>query len=89
MNKLNKAKVEAIMLKVSNAKSDLESASMELDSIQNSLQESFDEKSDNWQESDKGEVAQEEIDRFETIKDTLDEAISAIENACGEADEFE
>lgn len=56
----------------------------DLEEIQEELQESFDNKSENWQESEKGEEAQEEIDSVEELKDNCDSLQSDIEDFLNE-----
>jgi uridine kinase len=43
--------------------------------LKSEMQETFDEKSEKWQESERGEIYQSQIDAIEAICDSLQEAI--------------
>lgn len=70
MNKDQKEKLEAVVIRLSD---DIEL----LEEIQNDWQEVFDERSEKWQESEKGEKWSDRIDDLST---SIEEMQSAMEN---------
>lgn len=51
-----------------------------LDGIKDKLQEEFDEKSEKWQESDKGQEAQEAIELLDDLSSRLEDIESEIDS---------
>ena len=49
--------------------------------IQEEAQEAFDNKSERWQESEKGQEAQELIDNLDAAKDALDQLARSLNDA--------
>ncbi len=70
MNKTNQKEVSALI-------STIEEAVAALQAITDDEQEAFDEKSEKWQESEKGEEASE-------VLDTLQAQVDALEEVAGE-----
>jgi hypothetical protein len=50
-----------------------------VDDIRELFQEEFDEKSEKWQESESGEIAQGRIDAIQAVIDAIDEAMGALQ----------
>ena len=65
---------------------DLGELKSELTTLRNELQESFDSKSERWQESERGELAETQIVSLNEADDKLE---TAIESMNGIADEIE
>jgi hypothetical protein len=61
--------------------SDLEDKIAKLTDLRDAAQEQYDNKSDKWHESEKGEQAQEQIDYLTSICDNLESAKDDLENA--------
>lgn len=59
----------------------LETAKEDLQTVYNNLEETMEEKSDKWKESEAGEAAQGELENLES-------SIDAIETACDSINEY-
>lgn len=90
MNKERRKRISAIDTAAIKAKAEelkglIESAREEYESIRDEEQDYYDNMADNFQQSEKGEAAQEAIDNLDTIinalesTDALDEIVSSIE----------
>ncbi len=77
MNKKQKAAIDALA-------TPLENAQGEMQTVVDDLQESFDAKSEKWQESEKGQTAQEQIDALQAATTDLDNVIQALAGLVGD-----
>ena len=59
-------------------KTELEKINEQLEKMLESAQDSFDSKSEKWQESEKGEIAQKQIDFLQSSVDSLCELIEIL-----------
>jgi len=73
--------------KLIDIKQDIEALAEEFETVVNELQDEFDNKSEAWQEGDKGEKAAMKIDDFGSVKDTLEslaEEVNELVDTVGE-----
>lgn len=73
MNKSDLKMLAAILAQIEEAKETVET-------IRDAARETFDNRSEKWQESDKGQEASEECDRLDALCDALDSAVSEFGN---------
>lgn len=61
----------------------IENAKLAIEDIKSELEDAFSEKSEKWQEGEKGEEAQDEISNLEYLIDGLDDSLSRISELTG------
>ena len=76
---MNKKFLSDSIGKLIDIKQDLEALTEEFVTIVDELQDSFDEKSEKWQESENGEKAAMKIDDFGSVKDTLESLVQDVD----------
>jgi hypothetical protein len=80
MNKAKIKRIESLIVRLEEIANEMSDQSWVDDEI-DALQESFDNKSEKWQEGDKGSEAQEVIDRLDAARDLIRELSDAAEEA--------
>jgi uncharacterized protein YukE len=64
--------------------SSLEAAEAEIEAVKDELQEDFDNRSERWQEGEKGEALQAAIDALNEEQEKVNEASTGINTVIGE-----
>lgn len=72
--------LEQLKTRLANIEDDLETALEEIDTFQTMLQDTFDERSEKWQESEKGEEYQEFIDSVEERVDEIRDVYDTVQS---------
>jgi uncharacterized protein YukE len=77
MNKAQQKRLSAVV-------SSLEAAEAEIEAVKDELQEDFDNRSERWQEGEKGEALQAAIDALNEEQEKVNEASTGINTVIGE-----